>query len=79
MSHIYDELCRDIIRQEIEAAVTKSEDSITDKVNSLATEILEEILVVLHNCELSDFDIVERIVCIMEKYDIDCGICHDFG
>ena len=79
MSDIYNELLRNIIRSEIGQAVSKLEYSITDKANSLATEILEEIVSVLREYDLSDFDIVEKIVCIMEKYEIDCGSCHDFG
>ena len=79
LGDIYNELLKHIMRSEIEQAVSKLEYSIEDKANSLAVEILEEIVSVLKSCEISDFDIVEKIVCIMEKYEIDCGSCHDFG
>ncbi len=79
VSDIYNELLQYVIRREVEQVVSKLEYNITDKANSLATEILEEIVSVLREYELSDFDIVEKIVCIMEEYEIDCGSCHDFG
>lgn len=47
--------------------------------NSTAIEILKKIQQVLVNHQLSDFEIVEKIVCIFEEYHIFCGGCHDFG
>ena len=43
-----------------------------------AINILDEIKNVICNDELSDFDAVEEIVCILEKNNIDCGGRHDF-
>lgn len=43
-----------------------------------AINILDEIKNVICNDELSDFDAIEEIVCILEKNNIDCGGRHDF-
>ena len=46
--------------------------------DSFAIMALDDIKSVLKNDELSDFDAIEQIVCIMENYRIDCGGRHDF-
>ncbi len=45
--------------------------------NTTAIKALAEIQSVLKE-DISDFDTVEKIVCIFEKYKIDAGPCHDF-
>ncbi len=47
-------------------------------VNSKAIEILTEIQEILKSSDDSDFDTVEKIVCVFEKYNLDAGGCHDF-
>lgn len=47
-------------------------------VDTSAIMILDEIKSVICNDELSDFDAIEEIVCILEKNNIDCGGRHDF-
>lgn len=47
-------------------------------VDSKAVKILGEIKEVLHNESLDDFEMVDEIVSIFCKYDIDIGGCHDF-
>lgn len=47
-------------------------------IDSAAVMALDEIKAVIGNDELSDFDVVEEIVCILEKYNIYCGGRHDF-
>ncbi len=47
-------------------------------VDSKAIKILGEIKEVLHNESLDDFEMVDEIVSIFCKYDIDIGGCHDF-
>lgn len=50
-----------------------------DKIaNTAAIKILAEIQSIIKNDNYSDFEIVEEIVCVFEKYKIDCGNCHDF-
>jgi len=48
-------------------------------VDTKSTQILQEIQNILAKEELSDFEIVEEIVCIFEKHNISAGGCHDFG
>ena len=48
-------------------------------VDTKATRILQEIQNVLEKEDLSDFQIVEEIVCIFEKNKLSAGGCHDFG
>ncbi len=50
-----------------------------DIIDSVALTVLEEIRCVTQNTEMeNDFDVVEEIVCIFEKYNIDAGGRHDF-
>ena len=46
--------------------------------DTTAIKILAEIQDILRNDNYSDFEIVERIACVLEKFKIDCGNCHDF-
>ena len=51
-----------------------------DKIaDTTATLILSEIKKIISNENISDFDAIEQIVIIFEKYDIDAGTRHDFG
>ncbi len=50
-----------------------------DVINSVALTALNEIQCVIRNTEVEDdFDVVEEIVCIFEKYNINAGGRHDF-
>lgn len=46
--------------------------------NTIAISMLSEIRNVIKNENYSDFDVVEEIVCIFEKYKINTGFRHDF-
>lgn len=46
--------------------------------DTTATQMLFEIQKVIKDETYSDFDAVEKIVCIFEKYNIDFGSRHDF-
>ena len=46
--------------------------------NTVAIQALSEIQEIIQNEEYSDFDAVEKIVCVFEKYNISAGGCHDF-
>ncbi len=46
--------------------------------DSVAIKMLSEIQNIIRNENYSDFDIVEEIVCVFEKYKVDFGSCHDF-
>ncbi len=47
-------------------------------VDSKAAKVLGEIKEVIHNQNLDDFEMVDEIVNIFCKYNIDIGGCHDF-
>lgn len=50
-----------------------------DVINSTALTVLMEIRNVIRNVKIEDdFDVVEEIVLIFEKYNIDAGSRHDF-
>lgn len=64
----------DFIKHRIEDFnIGASEISDTSAINMLA-----EIQKVIKNETYSDFEVVEKIVCIFEKYNIDFGSRHDF-
>ncbi len=51
-----------------------------DKIaDTIAINALSEIQKVIQNEDISDFDAIEEIVCIFEKYKISAGVRHDFG
>ena len=46
--------------------------------NTVAINMLGEIQSIIRNEKYSDFDAIEEIACIFEKYNIDFGFRHDF-
>ncbi len=51
-----------------------------DVINSTALTALNEIACVIQNMDIEDdFDIVEEIICIFQKYNLSPGARHDFG
>lgn len=46
--------------------------------DTTAIQILSEIQKVIKDKSYSDFDAIEEIVCIFEKFGIDVGFRHDF-
>ena len=70
----------DVINTTINSAMKNVDVNPDDIVNCLAIIILDEIKSVIQTQELEDdFDVVEKIVRIFEKYNIDAGFRHDFG
>ena len=50
----------------------------TDEIaDTTAIKALSEIQNILAS-DLDDFETVERIVCVFEKYNLNAGGCHDF-
>ena len=47
-------------------------------VDSVAIRMLSEIQIIIKDETCSDFDAVEKIVCVFEKNKIDFGFRHDF-
>lgn len=68
-SYIAENICRGITDFDID------EDKVADTV---AINALGEIQQVLRNDRLDDFEKIEEIVVIFEKYNLDAGVCHDF-
>ena len=46
--------------------------------DTTAIQMLREIQKVIQDEKYSDFDAIEEIVCIFEKYKINAGFRHDF-
>lgn len=74
----------ELMNAEIESIVQKHIADIILQSDNLCAKALKEIQVVLKNGNIvdgnkSDFEIVEDIVCIFEKYHLNAGGCHDFG
>ena len=55
-----------------------TEPNIGKKVDRTAIEMLKEIKTAVCDENLTDFDIVEKIVCLLEKNNISCGSRHNF-
>lgn len=68
-SYIAEIICRGITDFDID------EYKIAD---TTATKVLGEIQQVLHKDRLDDFEKIEEIVLIFEKFNLDAGSCHDF-
>lgn len=50
-----------------------------DKIaDTVAINMLSEIQEIIKNEEYTDFDAVEEIMCVFEKYNVDFGSRHDF-
>lgn len=70
----------DLIKDDLDDVLKKHLTDIVLSSDTISTKALSDIQQVLkHSENKSDFDIVEEIVCIFEKYNINAGNCHDFG
>lgn len=72
------ELLRNYISDFVNNKIEDLEIDASKIADTTAIEILSEIQKVMQNENLSDFDAMEQIVCIFEKYNIDAGFRHDF-
>jgi len=72
----------ELIANEICEAVIKNIEKIDIDINSIAQttaiSALAEIQECIKNNEISDFEVVEKIVLIFDKYHISSGERHDF-
>lgn len=51
-----------------------------DKIaDTSAIKVLSEIQKIIQNDDISDFEAIEQIVVIFEKYGVSAGTRHDFG
>lgn len=66
------------ISDKIRSSIKEIKIDADETVKILAEEVLREIKQVIGDNKLSDFEVVENIVCIFEKYGISAGGRHDF-
>lgn len=72
------ELLKTHISDFINSRIEDFEIDADDIANTVAIKILAEIQEIIKNDGYSDFERIEEIVCVFEKYKIDFGNCHDF-
>lgn len=72
------ELLKTHISDFINSRIEDFEIDADDIANTVAIKILAEIPEIIKNDSYSDFERIEEIVCVFEKYKIDFGNCHDF-
>ena len=72
------ELLRNYITDIINSKIEDFEIDASKIADTTAIQALNEIQKVIKDENYSDFDAIEEIVCIFEKYNIDEGFRHDF-
>ena len=72
------ELLKRYIADFIDNNIENFEINASEIANTVAIEMLAEIQEIICDEENSDFDAVEKIVCVFEKYKVDAGSRHDF-
>ena len=71
------ELLKDSIHDIIDSRLADIEINADEIADTTAIKALSEIQNILAG-DLDDFEIVEQIVCVFEKYNLNAGGCHDF-
>ncbi|MBQ3426122.1 MAG: hypothetical protein IJH37_03130 [Clostridia bacterium] len=71
------ELLKDCIHDIIDSRLADIEINADEIADTTAIKALSEIQNILAS-DLDDFEIVEKIVCVFEKYNLNAGGCHDF-
>jgi len=77
--HLKLELLKGAICDAVTAGLEYAEIDADEIADTKAIKVLSEIKNIISDDEKSDFDMVEEIVCVFEKYGISAGACHDFG
>lgn len=72
------ELLREYIADYVRFKLEDFEIDVSQIANTTAIMALGEIQKVIKDENYSDFDAIEEIVCIFEKYKISAGFRHDF-
>ncbi len=72
------ELLKDYIYDYIKYRIEDFEIDVSQIADTVAINMLREIQDVIKNESYSDFDAIEEIVRVFEKYNIDFGGRHDF-
>ncbi len=78
MTNIKTELLKAYIADYINQNIEDFEIDANTIANTTAIKILAQIQKILSNEHYTDFEIVEEIVCLFEKYKLNFGGCHDF-
>ena len=76
--HIKLELLQNAISDAISQKLSNTEIDADEIADTTAIKALSEIKEIIRDEEKEDFDVVEEIVCVFEKYHIDMGGRHDF-
>ncbi len=72
------ELLRNYLSDYVKNNIEDFEIVASEIVDTSAVSALAEIQKIIKNEEYSDFEAIEEIVCVFEKYNIDFGSRHDF-
>lgn len=72
------ELLKRTVRDYIDSNLQDFEIDSFEIANTTAIDMLSEIQSIIKNENYSDFDVVEKIVCVFEENGIDSGSRHDF-
>lgn len=75
---IKSELLKRYVMDMIDRQFENFEIDVNEIADTTAIKLVEKIRDIIRNEGLSDFDVVEEIVCLFEKYKIDTGNRHDF-
>ena len=76
--HLKLELLQNAIFDAISEKLSYMEIDADEIADTTAIKALSEIKEIINDDTKSDFDVVEEIVCVFEKYNIDIGGRHDF-
>lgn len=72
------ELLKSYISEFVNNRLKDFQISATQVADTTAIQIITEIQNVIKDENYSDFEAIEEIVCIFEKYNLDAGSRHDF-
>ena len=72
------ELLKSSVAELVTSNIENLDIDVSPVADTVAISMLREILSVIKDDTLSDFEIVERIITIFENKDISTGLCHDF-
>ena len=73
------ELIANIFAERFSDLLYKEKLNIPTLAQNIALRALADIQQVIMDESLSDFDAIEEIVCLFEKYNLNAGFRHDFG
>ncbi|MBQ2932527.1 MAG: hypothetical protein IJE62_06795 [Clostridia bacterium] len=77
--NIKTELIKSYIAEVVCSNISDFEIDESKVADTTAVKVLGEIQQVLKDNKLDDFEMIEEIVLIFEKYNLNAGSCHEFG